>query len=216
MLDYAVGEYKFDQALVEDETLSYTNSCAGTKTYWYSPGDTMAPQEYPHLPFSANYRFLYLNMGGGSWAITFVGPMNSVICNVSVTLDSSIEYNEIDLRTLGLPLTLEPIYASAGETPADYKLQLSGMGDFDGVYTMADATATGYDRVWERIDGNGLRYCIRYIDEYSDWALCNANNNSTSNINNDSDWTPFDSFGSEANPYGNGATMGGGILTITQ
>lgn len=215
MLDYAVGEYKFDQPLVEEENLGYSYTCAGTKTYWFAPGDTMAPEEYPHLPFSANYRFLYLEYNDGSWDITFVGPMDSVICQGSVTLDSPVKYNEIDLRTLELPLTLEPIYASTGETPADYKLQLSG-SDYDGVYTMADTSATGYDRVWERTDEWGMRTCIRYYDEYSDWALCTANDNSTSNINNDSDWTPFDGFGSYENPYGNGTSGGGATLTITQ
>ena len=76
MYDNIVGDYLFDQPLVEEETTEYTYSCGGTKTYWFEIGGSLSEQDNGSSR-TANYRFLYVDFGNGYWLIGLFGPANS-------------------------------------------------------------------------------------------------------------------------------------------
>ena len=118
----------------------------------------------------------------------------------SIVLDPSVKYNEIDLRTLNFPFTLEPIYAAA--KPDGYELYIDA-SNYDpaltGTYTLVDPNMTGYDRVWINKYNSYSAATIRWYNDYSDWTFCTGAREA--DPLNDSVWSPFDGGGNVENPW---------------
>ena len=193
MLDYVIGEYIFAQNL--DTQTIYSYGCK-SKTYWFQPGGQIY-EEQADVPFSGNYHILYLDYEDGYWAITIQGLMQQTIYSKMFLFNKDITYKDIDLRTLGLPVTFQPIF-SQGNNNYGSKLEFvntnQNFADYTGIYQLQNNQLQGYDRVW--IKNNTDTIGIVYFSEYNEWVIATRNG-----INDQ--WLPFDGLGNGENPWDN-------------